>query len=364
MNNSRKYALARAGTMAIAAVICAHSGAAFADEQRSAPSNPATATGTSPGDKGVWSLSTGVSYSRGDYGDIAETEVISVPVSLKYRRGNWRFKVTVPWVHISGPGSLLQTPEGRDSGSGGNTFTADQQFSGSGSSTSGSGSSGSGSSGTSGSGSSGSGSSGSGSSGSGSSGSGSSGGSGGSDSVGGSGSSGIVGGVIVPSTGLVDNRRSGLGDTSASLTYSQDLGNHFYADVSGKLKLPTASTSKRLGTGKVDVTTSLDLGKDVGPASFYISGRRKFAGKPAGSAIRSVWGAGGGASVRASRGLTFGADYDWQQSAFAGGQSSSEVTGWAYMRLAPKIGLTLYAGTGLNQASANILGGATVTVRF
>ena len=173
-----------------------------------------------------------------------------------------------------------------------------------------------------------------------------------------------MGGVIVPSTGLVDNRRSGLGDTSASLTYSQDLGNHFYADVSGKLKLPTASTSKRLGTGKVDVTTSLDLGKDVGPASFYISGRRKFAGKPAGSAIRSVWGAGGGASVRASRGLTFGADYDWQQSAFAGGQSSSEVTGWAYMRLAPKIGLTLYAGTGLNQASANILGGATVTVRF
>ena len=346
MNNSRKYALARAGTMAIAAVICAHPGAALADEQRSAPSNPATAIGTSPGDKGVWSLSTGGSYSRGDYGDIAETEVISVPVSLKYRRGNWRFKVTVPWVHISGPGSLLQTPEGRDSGSGVNTFTADQQFSGSGSSTSGTGSSGSGSSGTSGSGSSGSDS------------------SGGSDSAGGSGSSGIVGGVIVPSTGLVDNRRSGLGDTSASLTYSQDLGNHFYADVSGKLKLPTASTSKRLGTGKVDVTTSLDLGKDVGPASFYISGRRKFAGKPAGSAIRSVWGAGGGASVRASRGLMFGADYDWQQSSFAGGQSSSEVTGWSYMRLAPKIGLTLYVGTGLSQASANILGGATVTVRF
>lgn len=173
-----------------------------------------------------------------------------------------------------------------------------------------------------------------------------------------------MGGVIVPAIGLVDNRRSGLGDASASLTYGLDLGNHFYADVSGKLKLPTASTGKRLGTGKVDVTTSLDLGKDVGPASFYVSGRRKFAGKPAGSIIRSVWGAGGGASVRASRGLTLGADYDWQQSSFAGGQSSSEITGWAYARLAPKMGLTLYAGTGLNQASANILGGATVTVRF
>jgi hypothetical protein len=51
----------------------------------------------------VWSLSTGVSYSSGDYGDIADTRVVSIPVSLKYWRGNWRFKLTQPFVHISGP---------------------------------------------------------------------------------------------------------------------------------------------------------------------------------------------------------------------------------------------------------------------
>ena len=147
-------------------------------------------------------------------------------------------------------------------------------------------------------------------------------------------------------------------------TYSFDLGNAFYADVTGKLKLPTASRAKRLGTGKVDVTTSLDLIKDVGPASFYVSGRRKFAGKPAGSSLRSVWGAGGGASVLVAPGVSVGADYDWQQASFKGGQASSEVTGWTYFRLNRLIGMTLYAGTGLNRASADFLGGATLTVRF
>ena len=147
-------------------------------------------------------------------------------------------------------------------------------------------------------------------------------------------------------------------------TYSFDLGNAFYADVTGKLKLPTASRTKRLGTGKVDVTTSLDLIKDVGPASLYVSGRRKFAGKPAGSNLRSVWGAGGGASVLVASGVSVGADYDWQQASFKGGQASSEVTGWTYLRLSRAFGLTLYAGTGLNTASADFLGGATLTVRF
>lgn len=173
-----------------------------------------------------------------------------------------------------------------------------------------------------------------------------------------------MGGVVSPTSSLTNNRRSGFGDASVSLAYEFGLGNDLYVSVGSKLKIPTASVAKRLGTGKVDVTVSADVSKDIGDASFYISGRRKFAGKPAGSTIRSVWGAGGGASIRASRSLTLGGDYDWQQASFAGGQASSEVTGWAYVRLNRSLGVTVYAGTGLNQASADFLGGMTVTVKF
>jgi hypothetical protein len=286
-------------------------------------------------------FSTGFSYSKGSYGETVDTEVFSVPISLTYKDGPFKIRVSAPWVKINGPGSLISTPEGRDGGSG-----SGSDNSGSGSSNSGSGSSNSGS---------GSSNSGSGSSGSGNSGS-------------GSGSSGSSGGGTVSGSGtlppLTNNKRSGFGDVNVAMTYSVDLGGDFYFEPTAKIKLPTASRSKRLGTGKVDFTLSADLVKDVGDASFYVHGRRKFAGKPAGSTIRSTWGAGGGASVRASDGFTVGADYDWQQAAFAGRQATSEVTGWANMRLADGLGLTLYASTGLNSASADFAGGATVSVRF
>lgn len=273
--------------------------------------------------KGAWSVSSGISYSLGDYGEAYATRVISIPVSLKYRRGPWRFKLSMPWVHISGPGSLIQVPEGRESG------PPAASTNGNGSSNAGSGTSGSADRGS------------------------------GNSIAGGS----TPGGAATTNVRLL-NQRSGGGDLSISATYSAALGRRFYADVTGKVKFPTASRAKRVGTGRVDVTTALDLIKDEGPASFYVSGRRKFAGKSLGSQIRSVWGAGGGASIRASRIIIVGADYDWQQASFMGGRISSEVTGWTYLRLSKLTGLTVYGGAGLNRSSAAFLGGATVTVRL
>ncbi len=289
-------------------------------------------------------FSTGISYSKGSYGEIEDTKVLAIPFSLTFRNGPLKVRVSAPWVRIDGPGSLISTPEGRDSGSGAS----------SGSDNSGSGSSGSGS------GSSGSGSSGSGSGGSGSSGS----GSGGSEvEVEDPLAVEIIGNDGAIPTAL-NNKRNGFGDMNVAMTYSFDLGNDLYFEPTAKVKIPTASRSKRLGTGQVDVTLSSDLVKSAGNASFYVHGRRKFAGKAAGSTVRSTWGAGGGASVKAGDGFTLGADYDWQQSAFAGRKPSSEVTGWANMRIANGLGLTLYGSTGLNSNSADISGGATLSVRF
>lgn len=279
--------------------------------------------------------SAGINYSKGDYGEIEDTKVISVPVSLTYRKGNVKFRVSAPWVRINGPGSLLQTPEGRDGGGGSRSDN-----SGSGSSNSGSGS------------------------GSGNSGSGSGGGNdievedGGGDRVD---DDGVTGGNGV---GLTNNRRSGIGDVNVALTYSFDFGGDFYFEPTAKVKLPTASVAKRLGTGQVDVTLSGDLVKDIGPASVYLHARRKFAGKPQGSTIRSTWGLGGGASVRASNRLTIGADYDRQQSAFAGRQASSEVTGWVNLRLTQAASLTAFAATGFNANSADLSAGTSVSIRF
>ena len=98
-------------------------------------------------DPATWRFSTGLSYSQGDYGDTRDTKVTAVPIGIKYSRGGLSLRVSVPYVYISGPGSLIQTPEGRDAGSGGND-SGSSSNSGSGSNSSGSGSSGSGSSGS------------------------------------------------------------------------------------------------------------------------------------------------------------------------------------------------------------------------
>lgn len=298
-------------------------------------------------------LSTGVTYSSGSYGEVEDTDVVAIPLSLTYSDDGFKFRISVPYVMIDGPGSLLSTPEGRDSFGGG-----DQDNSGSGSSNSGSGSSNSGS---------------------GSSNSGSGGSNSGSGSSGGSGSGGSVveveddvDGDVVDDDGVVDgggfaavdNQRSGLGDVNIFASYSFDLGGGTYLDPSVKLKLPTASRADRLGTGEIDVTTALDLVHEFGPVTAYVHGRRKFAGKPVGSSVRSTWGAGGGLSVRAGNGVSLGADYDWQQSAFALRPASSEASAWANFRLARGISMTAYAGTGLNANSADVFGGLTLGLRF
>jgi hypothetical protein len=281
-------------------------------------------------DPGQWRLGTGFSYSEGDYGDTQKTKVIAAPVSLKYKKGPITFKISVPYIHISGPGSLIDSLQGRDGG-------FDNSGPGSAStSNSGPGSSSSGSSGSSGSGSSGA-----------------------------SGSGGTtVGSNIVPGGG-VSGKRSGIGDVSLGLAYTIDFGNDFYADVSGKVKLPTASKSKNIGTGKVDVTAGIDLIKDIGNASIYIGGRRRFTGSSAARPLRDIWGLGGGASVRANKLLTVGADYDWQQSsAITGSGPSSEVTSWGSFRLSSKARLMVYASKGFTTNSADFAGGMSISIRL
>lgn len=297
-------ALMAATILVSTSTICAP---AFAEEQKKTDGERAPES---------WRLSTGVNYSTGSYGEVSDTKVISAPVGLKFTNGNFSLRVSVPYVQVDGPGSLIQTPEGSGSGSSGGSGGRSNN-SGPGSSNSGSGSSGS-------------------------------------------------GGVEVDdSNGLpVNSKRSGFGDVVVAATYSFDLGSDFYIDASGKVKLPTASTAKRLGTGEVDVTTGLDLVKSVGPATFYIHGRRKFAGKPAASLIRSTWGAGAGASVKAGKSVTIGADYDWQQSALIGNQASSDITAWANARLTRKINLSLFGSTGLNSNSADFAGGIGISFKL
>ncbi len=52
-------------------------------------------------------LSTGFDYSSGDYGDVADTDITSIPVSLKVVHGPITGRLTVPYLRIKGPGAVV-----------------------------------------------------------------------------------------------------------------------------------------------------------------------------------------------------------------------------------------------------------------
>jgi Putative MetA-pathway of phenol degradation len=49
----------------------------------------------------------GIDYSTGDYGDTQDTEIVAVPVSLKYNTGAFYLRASLPYVHVKGPGSVI-----------------------------------------------------------------------------------------------------------------------------------------------------------------------------------------------------------------------------------------------------------------
>jgi hypothetical protein len=285
-------------------------------------------------------VSTGVSYSTGKYGDTRATEVITAPISAKFVRGPISIKVSVPFVHLRGPGTLIDTPIGgaSDGGGGGSgNGGSSSSNSGRGSSNSGSGSGNSGSGG---------------------------GGSGSSGRGGGNAGTGSTSGGNVINPGGTNRSVNGLGDMSVTLTYSFDVGSGIWFDTTAKVKIPSASVRKGLGTGRTDATLQAEAGKDFGPLGVYIGGRRKFAGSNAANPLRNTWGAGGGASYRMSKGASIGLDYDWQQASFVGGRPSSEVTAWTSLRLSKRLNLYLYGLVGTNSGSAEGAGGVSLSYRF
>src|SRR5712692_10924357 len=58
-------------------------------------------------DAGEFSLGVGFNYSTGDYGTSTSTEIISIPLTARYDHGPWIFKLTVPYLRISGGTSVV-----------------------------------------------------------------------------------------------------------------------------------------------------------------------------------------------------------------------------------------------------------------
>ena len=70
-----------------------------------------------------WVVSGGFDYTTGDYGTGDDTEILTLPFSARYEVDRWTYKLTVPFVRISGPSDVVSGvgPVGRPGGRGNDT---------------------------------------------------------------------------------------------------------------------------------------------------------------------------------------------------------------------------------------------------
>ena len=55
-----------------------------------------------------FSLTTGVDVSTGKYGGSSSTDIVYVPFTGKYEIDKWVFKLTVPYILVTGPGNVVR----------------------------------------------------------------------------------------------------------------------------------------------------------------------------------------------------------------------------------------------------------------
>jgi hypothetical protein len=102
----RSRVASRCAQIAIAVAITAPAFAApppAQEKQAQTSARPAPAPARRAGRFGV---STGFDWSTGNYGDTQSTDVWYVPLNLRYEWHHWLFRTTVPYIRVTGPGSV------------------------------------------------------------------------------------------------------------------------------------------------------------------------------------------------------------------------------------------------------------------
>lgn len=172
------------------------------------------------------------------------------------------------------------------------------------------------------------------------------------------------GGPIVIDPNAPRTIRKGLGDLSLAATYaipeeSAGVGIEF----TGRVKLPTGSTSKGLSTGKVDVSTSVELSKTFGVVTPYVEVGYKWAGDPSYIDLNNTWFGAIGASAVLGQSVVL-LEYDYREATSPLSDDSQEIFGAFSTPVSKRLSLTLYGSAGLSDGAPDYGLGGMVSVKF
>ena len=259
-----------------------------------------------------FTASVGTDYSTGKYGSSSSTDVWYVPFAASYGTGAFTYKLVVPWIQVTGDGSVV--PGGDGSSSPVSQVVCTKGASGSGS---------------------------------------------------GKTVCTTTPGAPVTTT-TTRTTESGLGDIVASATYNAfDGGDQgFVVDFTGRIKFGTASSSRNLGSGENDYIVQTNIDKNFGSAYASFGLGYKFLGEPSGVNLKNVIYGSFGGGYKFDKDTELGASYDWATAAVGGADKPQELAiyGSHYINNNYKLSGVLYGG--LTDASPDVGGGVTLSYYF
>ncbi|MEG3191970.1 transporter [Lysobacter sp. D1-1-M9] len=258
------------------------------------------ATGLAHAADGSTTVGIGVDYNSGDYGSEISTDILSVPLDLRHRRGNWSLRASVPWLQVSGDPNVLPAvgpvpnfnPVGR-----GRTGL-----------------------------------------------------------VGGPPGGGEE---ASPESGSA----SGIGDVTLAAAYSLPTGNAVGVDLGANAKIATADEDKGLGTGANDYGVSLDLYRDFDGTVLFGGVGHTWLGSSTYIDVDSVQSGNLGVSQRAGRGR-LGVMYDHRTASASGLDDRRDAIAFFSLPNASGGRMQLYASRGLSDGSPEWGAGIALSTGF
>ena len=237
-----------------------------------------------------WKYTLGTDISSGDYGDSADTDIVSSPFTISYSPSDkWTFKASMPWTQIEGPGGVIPGADGGIVVGNGN---------------------------------------------------------GNGNGRGNAGNGGTT------TTGTQTVKESGLGDLWLTGTYSlEPVADRWFFDLSAKYKVPTADEDKGLGTGQADYTLQAEAFTMMGDFSPFITVARKFKGDLPDLEIKDVWYTSVGSGYRLDEQNSLGMSLDYQQATTDTNDPSTELFGYVNHKFSQQWSGMLYGYLGLADGS-------------
>lgn len=173
--------------------------------------------------------------------------------------------------------------------------------------------------------------------------------------------------VVAPGITSTRRHRRGLGDLTIGAAY--DLPGLTSAgldlELSGRVKLPTASDRSQLSTGKTDYAFGAQISKPIGRLVPFVSGTYRIFGDSGPWNLRNGMAASAGASYVLPGRATIVASYDYARAASRFISDSHELFGGVSVPIArTPLRLTAFGTTGLSRGAADASAGLSLTAAF